>query len=499
MDFDAAARRLAKEQSQIHSRRTQSRRVEISARAKREAVHRQAQQARLVEEKREKQRQHDFITTYMRQCDRMLGLKGLGNDNGSLLLRATSIHGQGDKIALPPSVLQFLTNTGLEMADTPWTFRIAIRNTSYEFPASPLLKSMSIPRKSHTVDEEDSDSEEDTNVTSAYLDEMTYRYLAYTHATVVEFTQDEGCVGIPEPIAAALLSQRGRGDVLTTRTTDPSANTHDKTKDVSESETDMNRSTNNETDEGKTPGHIAWGAFDVPDCLIEVSLVHVPKGQACTLVPTQEALKNGFHNLKDVKLVLEQSLIRTRATLSVGDLVHSWHRGKKYDLTVRDVAPSTFNAVLCINTDIEVEFGRNERSMDSDEASVLHNELKATFSGRRLGDPIDCPTRDNVTEFDSNMQRIADELTPEPPLEQNSGVCIVQIRGDGTHARRRFDVQNSTVNDLFAFASFVVGTGSPFRLVTRFPRRVFIPDHASISLADAGIADGQELFLIERI
>jgi hypothetical protein len=53
-----------------------------------------------------------------------------------------------------------------------------------------------------TLDEEE---QEDIS-TEAYLDELQHKYLAYTHCTVVEFTPEEGNVGLPEAIAKALLS-----------------------------------------------------------------------------------------------------------------------------------------------------------------------------------------------------------------------------------------------------------------------------------------------------
>ena len=51
---------------------------------------------------------------------------------------------------------------------------------------------------------------------------------------------------------------------------------------------------------------------------LEISLLKLPKGTGCTLVPSKEAIQSGFYDLKDVKLVLEQSLIRTSSAQSPG-------------------------------------------------------------------------------------------------------------------------------------------------------------------------------------
>jgi len=257
--------------------------------------------------------------------------------------------------------------------------------------------------------------------------------------------------------------------------------------------------------------------------------VTLAKGEKSTLTPTNEALENGFYKLEDIKLVLEQSLVRTRATLTVGDVVHTWHRGKKFDLIVSSVTPSLYNAVSCINTDIEVEFGTVEDANDiatkgstavgkiSAEAGaegghILSSSLTASSAptkGRRS------PHRHHFPDFLASKMR---QLLPEPPAisdqQQSSSVCTVQSRAaNGATGKRRFDVRKATVLDLFAFAASVLTAAGkdrdaevwwPFQLVTRFPRRVLSLDEASLlspdtMLANAGVQPGQELFMLERI
>merc|ERR1712137_254567 len=65
-----------------------------------------------------------------------------------------------------------------------------------------------------------------------------------------------------------------------------------------------------------------------------------------------------------------------------------------------------------------------------------------------------------------------DQLKPEPPFGQREGVCEAQIRSKDGTARRRFDIHEATLSDLFLFASTITSSRS-FRLVTRFPRRTF--------------------------
>jgi hypothetical protein len=525
MDFSKAADKLSRDQSKLRRRQTTA--PALSAKAKREAELRKKQQERMADERRKKQREAQAVEQLMRRCERNLGVKavstalsrkGTGTDSTSPLrfvLEATSIHGQGDKIALPVSVLEFLTSAGIAMnPDSPWIFRVAIPNPHYQFPASTLWQQAAVSfleeedgddvYAMNDGDDDDDDDDDDDAMREAFLDELSHKYLAYTHASVVEFTQEEGHVGLPATTAAALHEQ-GSDVVPMHRTVDPAGLTDtDSQAKGQEMEKDVETT--------QTPGHLAWGAFDVPHVPVEVSLVQLPKGQACTLCPTTEAIHNGFYNLKDIKLVLEQSLIRSRATLSVNDIVHTWHRGVKYDLRCQSVKPSTYRAVVCINTDITVDF---VAPPSSEAKSTYETDRLAASSdqGRTLGSaqgsdtgggrqPPKGPTLPGAspsvpTEAASSTMEV--DLLPEPPVDQKENICTIQIRGDGANGRRRFDIHQATTHDLFLFAGTVVGQPN-FRLVSRFPRRIFHCEQVdSSTLARAGLSSGQELLMVERL
>mmetsp|Transcript_25925 Transcript_25925/g.43213 ORF Transcript_25925/g.43213 Transcript_25925/m.43213 type:complete len:540 (-) Transcript_25925:49-1668(-) len=539
MDFEFAAQRLQRDQSKLKSRASGGGKQPISAKAKREADYRKRQQ-QVAKEKRDRdvaQRRH--VEKVYTQCERSLGVRDLGKRGESLRLMATSIYGDGDKIALPPSVLERLTSQMMDngssaTVSSPWTFRVGILNPEYTFPASAAMMNLKAPSTADDDDYYDDDddddameNDDDTKEQSEYLEELSYKYIAYSHATVVEFTQDEGHVGLPAPIAAALLNpkrRRGSGVVETMRTRDPaSSKKSDSCTDTTDDDMVDNDTADDRHEEkeesDKTPGHLAWGAFDVPSAALEISLVTLPKGSACTLVPTISAIRSGFHNLKNVKFVLEQSLIRTRATLSIGDAIATWHRGVKYNLTVASVTPADWRAVSCINTDIEVDIGLNEEAERLAEAEASHVSAAATVSsgGQTLGgtgrtlskSPVRNAEQQGSSAASSESVRttttaitktaIIADLIPEPPTDQSDGICTVQIRADKGTGRRRFDVSMATVEDLFAFASSLT-TLSSFQLVTRFPRRVVtLHDGCQPVLSAAGIQPGQELFMVEQI
>ena len=504
MDFEDAAIRLARDQSKMRGRRKGG--VAISTKAKQQAEYQRKRQARLRAERENKKRNEAYRLQCLHECQRLFKEKtfvsGSNTKNPSqLFLKPTSIHGDGDKIALPPSVLQTLTSQDFSTeGGMPWTFRIGIVNPNYEFPASPSFQVLNAP----TNDEEemsDDEDEEDVQLQriSQYIDELRHKYIAYTHCTVVEFTQEEGFVGIPRHIAQALIDPENRHEVnrnvaiKTTKTVDPA------------SSNSMNEEPLDITDQ--TPGHLAWGAFEIPDVELELIMVQLPKGRGCTLKPTEDAIKNNFYGLKDVKLVLEQSLIRTRATLSIGDEVSTWSRGKKFDLKVDKVIPHSFQAITCINTDIEVEFSETKISDDSAPAEASDTKrssetTSASSDGFRLGTG---KSEKDVSQGEGVTPSLADQthasqvsLLPEPPLSQKDGVCTIQIRYRGGNGKRRFAIETSQLKDLFAFAASLSNQNErSFRLVTRFPRRELT--YSDMTLIQAGIQQGQEMLIIEDL
>ena len=368
---------------------------------------------------------------------------------------------------------------------------------------------------------------------------------------MVEFSQEEGNIGIPVRIAQALLDPKNRHDgsttsseikIPTTITVDPASSSSDVTnseKDELMQVENTGIATNREEEEEevveRTPGHIAWGAFEIPDVQLEITMVQLPKGTGCTLVPTEEAVRNNFYGLKDVKIVLEQSLIRTRATLTIGDVVSTWHRGKKFDLDVTKVIPSYFRGVTCINTDIEVEIGETKinnvaKNEESNSNNSNNSQPKATNeeTGFRLGTGKKTTTSSLLKENNGEKEAgalkqtsvnvLPISLLPEPPIDKKDGVCTVQIRYSGGNGKRRFSIDTAKVKDLFAFASSLMNRDErSFQLVTRYPRKELHlietnksdPDSksnsrnqtgiAELNLNQAGLQQGQEMLMVEDL
>lgn len=263
MDFEFALGKLERDHNRI--RKEYREKNSLSQRIKKEAeVRRRQLEAKKLKDE-QKKRKLDCVKDYMQRCEKMVGTQ---SEKETYILKVREFEGNGDKIILPPSVLESFVSENSFSSSSPLTFRVAVPDAAYSFPASEELRQM---RDNFDPDE---DFEEESDSTIPFLSELSHRYLSYTHASVLEFTAEEGEVGLP-PCLMKRLS----------------------TSSLS--------------------------------CL-ELTRVKLCKGTACTLQPTRKAIQNGFYNLRDVKLVLEQSIVRTRATLTVKDTIQTWHRKFKF-------------------------------------------------------------------------------------------------------------------------------------------------------------------------
>ena len=532
MDFDSAARRLKTDHAKLKARNQKSRTMQKLASDKAASKNQKLQEFRqaqlLAKKKRElvQKRVSEYGVRIVNKAERRLGVTKLEGQDGraSLELDAESVHGQGDKITLPSSVLSILAERDLLSANQergqPLFFRLGIKRNGYVFPTSKKMKELihEYEKKLDTETENDTkadddymsdddkdESHEDTWMT-AYLEELESEYVSYTYATVIEFSQEEGHIGLPSSVSSALLQTRHNESsegILSKVTTDPASVTSLSKDEMDVDQDEAMNNVNDEPLESKTPGHAAYGLFPVPSSSIDVTLVtHIPLGTKCTLQPTSIAIENGFYGLKNIKLALEQSLIRTRGCLNLKDVVPCWFRGKRFDLTVTEVVPSTVEAVSCVNTDVEVDIAAADVDKKSEEKPKALISTPST--GYRLSDNRSNTVEPDVDD-DALHRQLNLDLPPEPVFsEQSSNVITIQIRGEGgkVTSKRRFDSTLTSVKHIFSFAAsenIFSGNVNSFHLVTRFPRRVIsLSTDGETRLTDIGLNIGREMLLIEK-
>lgn len=187
----------------------------------------------------------------------------------SRILEAVSFQGNGDKIKLPPSCFTELSDQGA-------------------FDKGPLYFQLSVIHQEGPSDMNNTDPK-----------------LATTHSGVLEFTAEEGSVGLPPHVWSNLFN----------------------------------------VDAPKAP-------------LVEVCYVWLPKGTYAKLQPDLV----GFSDIPNHKAVLETSL-RQLATLSQGDMVTVNHGILTYKLRVLELKPSSSVSVL--ETDIEVDIVGSDSALEN--------------------------------------------------------------------------------------------------------------------------------------
>ena len=184
MDFDIAAKRLQQDQKSAYNRSRASRSARsASAKSKKEAqAARQKAEKRLQQKKIENERNAqivDKVVTSIGRVERQLGVANVGSPlvtiekqqqttsttisssttslfaninplSNGWSFKATSIHGDGDKIALPPSILETMTSSSNDLdpfgsssnGGRPIAFRIGILKPDYTFPSSSKMKAL---------------------------------------------------------------------------------------------------------------------------------------------------------------------------------------------------------------------------------------------------------------------------------------------------------------------------------------------------------------------
>jgi hypothetical protein len=195
----------------------------------------------------------------------------------SRMLRAVFLPTQdgtrsGDKITLPQSVLADLQMQGA-LERGPICFEIV---------TSEVAAKRAVQTAAEAAEALTGPVERGTDSRSAE-DEATGR----THAGVLEFTSEEGLVGLPGHVANCLWAEGLGGS--------------------------------------------AWDGREV-----SVKYVRLPKGTYAKLQPSGST---EFADVANHKAALETAL-RTHATLTVGDLLVVWHSGVDYELRVVELKPA---------------------------------------------------------------------------------------------------------------------------------------------------------------
>jgi hypothetical protein len=451
-------------------------------------------------------------------------------------LEASPVFGDGDKVCLPQGALEALQGVFRDPGNLPITVRVAwrrpggggkLRGEACREAVDEARREVGMQTSEDMADGDDGDDSDDSDSASssdsdsgspskpsllrARLRALHYErtYLSLTHAGVVEFTAEPGTVGLPRSVAKRLLEEGvpGHRKPPPPPAADP-ADPEADPKALPEWSCELCSTANPPASStcatcsapkpppSTSAGKPAFGRFPTPAAPLLVSLVRLPKGTSCKLVPSVESLTSGFLELPDVKLTLEQSLIRTRTTLSVGDTVTIWHRGRAFDLKVESVSPGRVGAVCCVDADVEVDIGENKefarrvmearRQAVADAAALPPAAAPAGFAG--AGNTLAGPAPPAPAPAPLSPPP-ASSLPPPPPA---GGLRVLVRLPTGASVTHTFDAAKATLADVYAMCG---ADPARFRLVERFPRKVH-GDGGGRSLGDLGWGGAGSLALI---
>mmetsp|Transcript_21706 Transcript_21706/g.50363 ORF Transcript_21706/g.50363 Transcript_21706/m.50363 type:complete len:418 (+) Transcript_21706:224-1477(+) len=284
--------------------------------------------------------------------------------------------------------------------------------------------------------------------------ELTTEHGGKTHAGVLEFTAEDGTVGLPPKVAACLAAVTG----------------------------------NDETPEGGYNSRVT------------ATYVRLEKGTFVSLQPRTREFANAMGNVRGSsvpvydsargKWVLPglegilHSTLQPLCALTLGDTVQVEHDGSVFDLDVVQLEPA--QAVSLIDTDIQVELTASREELAQMEEQ---EKARAEASHRR---------QRKEEEASARTREAAARLTEEPPEGAEGAVAIAIRLPDGQRFMRRV-LRTSPVQELFdAIDAKGLAGGELYQLVASYPRRVFDQSAAGRTWAELGVNGPQEALFLEN-
>ncbi|CAM9685583.1 unnamed protein product [Ectocarpus sp. 6 AP-2014] len=498
LNLDSRGNKLKKEQQK---RRDAARlRIQRERRSKEAAAKDQARIEEQIRARKLEQRRKEEEARKQEEADQ---IRTAGISYKESLLAVTA-DGEGDKILLPPSALESLSRQDA-VGLGPMLFELTCTTSG----AAPTAQQQ--PEKAPA------------------LQGGTITTTRTTHAGVLEFVADEGTIGLPRKVVLSLLGAAAH--------------------QVPSRTSDENISANDDPENAKAERPVVEGLENVV-----VRYVRLAKATFARVVPETV----GLSQVSELRAMLEHNM-RNHATLTVGDHLSVWRRGKEFSLKVVELRPEP--QVTVIDTDMEIELDLPEKAREQlqekgaqDRAKTLRAHMgAATISSRGSSptqslspppsgggyvvggkgssvaaggrdtsptglSPMDDSESDDDSDLDSDDERSTPggpkkrafdlekhrlakfQQLPEEPPRDEEGVFTCQLRTTEGKFTRRFRFADA-LGVLLDFCEAQGGVPGQYRLVMPFPRRVLTRDDASAgtTLQEAGLTSKQESVILERL
>jgi len=370
-------------------------------------------------------------------------------------LRIVEAEGEDDKVLLPQSALEALSAKGALAADAALAFRLQRLRDAEELPEH------------------------------------------ITHCGVREFTAEEGTIGLPIKVRRSLL-----------HATQPSLLRRDS--DAMEWENAAEDGPASAV--GDDANIVLDDAAEVIGETIRVRFVKLLKASAVRLSPIG---RYALQAIPDVKAALEFNF-HFHTTVTIGDIMQVWHRGRAYDIKVSDVQPHFACSLLDTDVDVEIdEFIPEEQKIPAApafgdpvagqqptpapaSAAALPKqgqEEKVTAfqgQGRSLREEAPQATPEPRPQ---KVAKVVQELPPEPPVDDPLAVQIrIRIQEPRKNLSRRFRMSDSLAG-VFAYIQSNADAANPV-LVRQYPKTRFTMAESDRTLEELSFSK-REAFIVE--
>mmetsp|Transcript_4975 Transcript_4975/g.7596 ORF Transcript_4975/g.7596 Transcript_4975/m.7596 type:complete len:389 (+) Transcript_4975:154-1320(+) len=234
---------------------------------------------------------------------------------------------------------------------------------------------------------------------------------------------------------------------------------------------------------------------DTESSSVQLKYIVLPPISSVTFQPKL----NAFTNVGPVKQVLEENLVH-HTTLTKGDVITIWYRGKSYELTVTNIVPDDplySHGTTLINTDVVVDIDLSE---EYTRVSGINRTGQEDPSKLKDSTIVNHPSTSSPNTSETVSKKPTLTLPDEPTADADGIIACKLKLPDGTTLTRRFLLADS-MSCLFTFlhASREFGVDKTLQVSTRFPPRKFLETDEHQSFLDAGINSSHEVFFVEHV
>jgi hypothetical protein len=239
--------------------------------------------------------------------------------------------------------------------------------------------------------------------------------------------------------------------------------------------------------------------------MISVKYVRLPK---ITYVKFEPKL-NEFFNVGPVKICLEENL-RQHATLTVGDVITVWYKGKSHVLSVADMKPDPQGTLIDTDVEVDLDFSAEYKKLQENSFKIPQDNSTSNkvSTGNRLGTKLE-DTNMNINDNnnnsnsnnnnDNNKKITVLDIPAEPDENEKDKVVKIKLKLPNNGLGSRCFYTNQPIKHLFLYVSSITNIDfNKIQLKAQFPTRLLNSTTVDMEklLTEYGFHEGQEVLYV---